>query len=88
MEAFSALLSLCEGNPPVTGLDGSFDVGLHEVLNKQSSGWWFETPEIPVSRIFDVSFDVSLNKEWLVIWDAIKFSVMSLNCISIEHQAF
>ena len=55
MEAFSALLALCEGNRPVTGrfpsqrasnadLWCSFDVRLNKVLNKQSNGWWIETP--------------------------------------------
>ena len=59
METFSALLDLCEGNSPVNGefpsqrpvtrtVTRSFDVFFHvclnKRLNKQSWGWWFETP--------------------------------------------
>ena len=54
METFSALLALCEGNPPVTGgfpsqrpVTRSFDVffalRLSKQLSKQSRSWWFET---------------------------------------------
>ena len=52
---FSALLALCAGNSPVTGefpaqrpvtqsFDVFFDLCLNKRLNKQSWGWWFETP--------------------------------------------
>ena len=55
METFSALLALCEGNSPVSGeftpqrpVTRSFDLffylRLNKQLNKQSRGWWFETP--------------------------------------------
>ena len=54
METFSALLALCAGNSTVTGqfhaqrpvtpsFDVFFDLSLNKRLNKQSSGWWFET---------------------------------------------
>ena len=55
MEAFSAWLALCEGNPPVTGgfppqrpftrsFDVLFDLRLHSRLSKQSRRRWFEIP--------------------------------------------
>ena len=55
MKTFSALLALCEGNPPVTGgfpsqkiskvgFDFAFVVKLNSSMSKQSWGWWFETP--------------------------------------------
>ena len=51
METFSALLALCEGNPPVTvGFPSqrpvmrSFDVLFEQWLGKQSIRWWFEMP--------------------------------------------
>ena len=55
METLSALLALCAGNSPVTGefpsqrpvtrnFDVSFDLRLNKRLDKQSWGWWFETP--------------------------------------------
>ena len=55
METFSALLALCAGNSPVTGkfpsqrpvmksFDVFFDLRPNKRLNKQSWGWWFETP--------------------------------------------
>ena len=55
METFSALLAICVGNSQVSGecpsqrpVTRSFDVfcdlRLNKRLNKQSWGWWFETP--------------------------------------------
>ena len=55
METFSALLALCEGNPPVTGaflserpvtwiFDVFFDLRPNKRLSKQSTRRWFETP--------------------------------------------
>ena len=59
METFSALLTLCAGNLPVTGefptqrpLTRSFgvffDLHLNKQLSKQSSGWWIEKPSLPL----------------------------------------
>ena len=61
MEAFSALLALCEGNSPVTGeflsqrpatrsFDSLFNLGLNKRLSKQSRRWWFETPSCSLWR--------------------------------------
>ena len=61
METFSALLSLCAGNSPVTGefhaqrpvtrsFDVFFDLRLNKRLSKQSWGWWFKTPSRPSWR--------------------------------------
>ena len=55
METLSALLALCEGNPPVIGgfpsqrpvtwsCDVFFDLRLNKHLCKHSRRWWFETP--------------------------------------------
>ena len=55
MEAFSALLALCERNSPVTGefpsqrpvtrsFDVFFDKRLNKQVSKQSSHQWFKTP--------------------------------------------
>ena len=55
METFSALLTLCAGNSPVTGefptqrpvtrsFDVFFDLRLNKRLSNQSWGGWFETP--------------------------------------------
>ena len=48
MEAFFGLLTLCAGNSPVIGefpsqraSDTDFDVGPHNLLNKQSNDRWF-----------------------------------------------
>ena len=54
METFSALLTLCAGNSPVTGEFPAhrpvtrifyvfFDLRLNKRLSKQPWGWWFET---------------------------------------------
>ena len=62
METFSTLLALnCSGNSPVTGefptlrpvsrsFDVFFDLRLNKRLNKQSWGWWFETPSCSLWR--------------------------------------
>ena len=61
METFSVLLAICAGNSPVTGefpaqrpVTQSFDVFfvlcLNKRVNKQSWGWWFETPSHPLWR--------------------------------------
>ena len=55
METFSALLALCEGNPPVTGgfpsqmpatrnFDVFFDLRLNKGVSKHKTRRWFETP--------------------------------------------
>ena len=55
METLSALLALCEGNPPITGgfppqragnagFGDFFDVSQNKQLTKHSSRRWFETP--------------------------------------------
>ena len=60
-EAFSALLALCDGNPPVTGeflaqrpvmrrFDVFFDLRLNKQLNNQWRRPWFETPSRPLWR--------------------------------------
>ena len=52
---------LCAGNSPVTGefpaqrpvprsFEVFFDPRLNKPLNKQSWGWWFETPWLPLRR--------------------------------------
>ena len=52
----SALLALCAGNSPVTGVfpsqrpvarrvDVFFDLRLNKRLSEHSRGWWFETPQ-------------------------------------------
>ena len=60
METFSALLAICAGNSPVPGefptqrtvtrsFDVYFDLRPNKRLSKQSWGWWFETPSLPLS---------------------------------------
>ena len=60
----------CAGNSPVTGefpvqrpvtrgVDALFDLRLDKRLNKQSWGWWFETPSGPLWRH---------RNDWSVIW--------------------
>ena len=80
METFSALLTLCAGNSPVTGefpskrpVTRSFDVFSHLRLNKrlskQSGGWWFETPLRSLWRHRNVAYRVSSSHYigcWLV----------------------
>ena len=64
MEAFSALLTLCAGNSPITSefhaqrpvtrsFDVFFDLRPNKRLSKQSWGWWFETPSRSLWRHCD-----------------------------------
>ena len=66
METFSVLLSLCEGNPPVTGglpsqrpmtrsFDVSFNLRQKKRLSKQSRRRWFETPSSSLWRYCNVN---------------------------------
>ena len=61
----SALLVLCEGNPPVPGgfpsqrpgtrsFEDFFDRRLNKRLSKQSRRWWFETPSRSLWRHWNV----------------------------------
>ena len=61
MDTFSALLVLCEGNPPVTGgfplqwpvtrsFDVFFDLRLNKRLSRQLRRRWFETPSPSLLR--------------------------------------
>ena len=70
METFSSLLALCVGNSPVTGefpaqkpvtqsFDVFFDLPLNKRLNKQSWGWWFETPSRSLWRHCNGCVDVA-----------------------------
>ena len=80
-ESVSALLDLCEGNPPVTGgfpsqsasntgFDVFFDICLNKRLNKQTSRWWFETPGCSLWRrilIYSVIPFTSANIDLVII---------------------
>ena len=65
---FYALLAICAGNSPVTGefptqrpvtrcFDAFFDLRLNGWLSKQSWGWWFETPSLPLWHHSNANFD-------------------------------
>ena len=78
METFSALLALCEGNPPVAdgfpsqrpvtrSFDVFFDLRLNKWLSKQSRRRWFETPLHSfwcLSNGTEISFECS--KFWYI----------------------
>ena len=72
MDTFSALLALCAGNSPVIGefpaqrpvtrgFDVFFDVHLNKRLNKQSWGWWFQTPSLSLWRHRNVCAELSVD---------------------------
>ena len=84
METFSALLALCEGNPPVTGgfpsqrpvtrsFDVFIDLRLGKRLSKQSWHRWFKTPSRSLWRHCN---------EWHI------FLVLSILNITILQSAF
>ena len=82
-ETFSALLALYAGNSPVTGefpthrpgtrsLDVFGDLRLNKRLNKQSWGWWFKTPSLPLWRhcnvIWKTEFSLHLPGQMTYLW--------------------
>ena len=75
-QTFSALLALCEGNPPVTGwfpsqrpvtwsIDVFFDLRQNKRLNKQSRRRWFETPWRSLWRHCSVIWTLVWHLSWL-----------------------
>ena len=101
METFAALLALCGGNSPVTGgfpsprpvtrnFDAFFDLRLNKQLNKQSWGWWFETPSCPLWRHCNVNrFSPFLSgTSRLDQHDPHFADVISLKCISCQTIVF
>ena len=98
METFSALLALCEGNPPVTGefpaqrpvtrsFDVFFDLRLNKRLSKQSRRGWFETPSRSVWRHCNGLPHLILSKKLMTItcypW-CIIWSVYHCDMLSIS----
>ena len=78
-ETFSALLAICAGNSPAIGefpaqrpvtrsFDVCFDLRLNKWLSKQSWGWWFETPSLPLWRHCNVLLLVVyyINKQFIL----------------------
>ena len=91
VETFSALLALCEGNPPLTGgfpsqrpvarsFDVFFDLHLDKRLSKQSIRRWFETPSRSLWRHCNgqVCF-VSILRSFAVLEYVIEFLNMLLD---------
>ena len=86
MEAFSALLALCERNAPVTGgfpsqrpvtwsFDAFFDLRLEKQLSKQSRRRWFETPSHSLWRHCNDKLIFVCHHQWGRISHAPAFSV-------------
>ena len=82
MENFPALLVICARNSPATGEFPAqrpvtrsfavfFDLHLNERLCKQSWGWWFETPSLPLWRHSNV-----INVCW---------ALKACNCPKVMH---
>ena len=96
METFSALLTLCAGNSPVTGeftaqrpvtrsFDVFFDLRLNRRLSKQPWVWWFEMPLCSLWRhCNDMLWSVKLAADhewfWLQLPGMISF-IVSLDAI-------
>ena len=63
METFSALLALCEGNPPVTG-----GLSSQTPVTRSFDVFFLSAPDQTVEQTIDT----------LVIWDAIALTITSL----------
>ena len=95
METFSTLLSICTGNSPVPGelpsqrpmmlgFDVFIDLLLNKQLNKQSYGWWFETPSYSLWRHCNVlytqhiSTNIAIITTQLYVWVQLKWTKVYL----------
>ena len=96
----SVLLALCVGNSAVTGefpsqrpvtrnFDVFFDLRLNKRLNKQSWGWWFETPShslwrhrngMPLVALYILIYMYSCDECQSPIWNAINTCTAHWNC--------
>ena len=97
-QTFSASLSLCEGNPPVTGrfpsqrpVTGNFDVffylRLNKRLSKQPRRRWFETPLGSLWRYCNaIIFTVSIPSNSLTVLCAFCHDDNSEQWGNIIHQ--
>ena len=72
------ILVICAGNSPVTGefpaqrpvtrsFDIFFDLHLNKRLSKQSWGWWFDTPSLPLWRHCNVYINSNHSGEAMYI---------------------
>ena len=79
MDTISALLALCEENPPVTGgfpsprsvtrCSGIFcDLYLNKQLSKQSRRRWFDAPSRSLWRHRNVEFKISLRSLAMIVF--------------------
>ena len=91
METFSALLTICAGNSPVSGefptqrpvtrsFDVYFDLRPNKRLSKQSWGWWFETPSRPFWRHRNVLKKNNSSRTIIHELNASKWSVLWWPC--------
>ena len=92
MEILSALLTLCAGNSPVTGVllsqrpvtrrfDVFFDLCLNKRLSKQWWCWWFETPACSLWRHCNVYKYSQLNYWYDSCNAAHTYRVYQIACI-------
>ena len=97
METFSALLTLCDGNPLVTGgfppqrqvtrrFDVFFGMRLNKRLNKQSRRRWFQTPSHSLWRHCNVHFISS--RISLHISPSYYVSSITWQCIDINNYCY
>ena len=87
METFPALLAICAGNSQVTSefpaqrpvvwsFDVFFNLRLNKRLNKQSGGWWFESPLHPLWRHSNVIDFIDVT---LVLWLLLTSTISKCN---------
>ena len=85
IETFSALLTLCAGNSPVTGelptqrpvtrsFDVVYDLRLNQLLSKQWRCRWFETPTCPLWRHCNAYMNRRLSGVWKTLMSSLMFS--------------
>ena len=84
MGTFTALLALCEGNPPVTGgfslqrpvtrsFEGFFDLRLIKRLSNQSRRWWSVTPSRSLWRHCHDTYEI---ETWRAIVKDVTFYLL------------
>ena len=95
MDTLNKLLTLCAGNPPINSwhngqvierFDGFFVVWLEKFWNKQSYGWWKETPKHS-SDVTKMRDELQATEAFLHVY--VHYCGMSLsNMCSMSHKIY
>ena len=97
MGTFTALLTPCEGNPPVTGwfplqrpvmrsFEIFFDLRLNKRLSKQSRRWWYVTPSRSVWRHCHDTYEIEIETWRAIVKDVTFYLLFNETNVKLGHS--